>query len=357
MKTRILSFTVAILFTLTSYAQLKVLSSGRVETHNQTVVYSNPTNPTDGVDIVGENPNLSNGLDLIWGYFSSLQPNNPGLLTLGSWNGAYFTVRANGNVGIFNNNPGEALEVGTTGTNYQVKINGNLVLTSDERAKENIKDLDSDLQKIKQLRSVSYNLKSIVDKPNQNNFVKNEGGVVKPVFEPKSDKKHTGRKYYGFLAQDLETIFPDLVYKDSAGYLSVDYIGMIPVIVKALNEQSKLIDTQNEKINELETRLTKVDGEQQVGLKKVNSLLGSKTEDVNTLTYPVLEQNNPNPFSVSTSINYYLPEITGNASIYVYDMNGVQLKSYPINQKGKGNIIIQGSEFAAGMYLYALIAD
>jgi hypothetical protein len=38
-------------------------------------------------------------------------------------------------------------------------------------------------------------------------------------------------------------------------------------------------------------------------------------------------------------------------------MNGVQLKSYSIPEKGKGNITIQGAEFSAGMYLYALIAD
>lgn len=38
-------------------------------------------------------------------------------------------------------------------------------------------------------------------------------------------------------------------------------------------------------------------------------------------------------------------------------MNGVQLKSYPITERGKGNVIIQGSELIAGMYLYALIAD
>jgi hypothetical protein len=38
-------------------------------------------------------------------------------------------------------------------------------------------------------------------------------------------------------------------------------------------------------------------------------------------------------------------------------MNGVQLKSYPVVERGKGNLTIQGSEFSAGMYLYALIAD
>ena len=35
----------------------------------------------------------------------------------------------------------------------------------------------------------------------------------------------------------------------------------------------------------------------------------------------------------------------------------MQLKSYPLVQRGKGNVTINGSELTAGMYLYALIAD
>ncbi len=82
-----------------------------------------------------------------------------------------------------------------------------------------------------------------------------------------------------------------------------------------------------------------------------------EVEETNALTYPILEQNNPNPFNTSTIIGYYLPNSITSASIFIYDMNGVQLKSYLINVRGKGNITIQGSEFNAGMYLYALIAD
>ncbi len=51
------------------------------------------------------------------------------------------------------------------------------------------------------------------------------------------------------------------------------------------------------------------------------------------------------------------PPTVASASLYIYDMNGTQLRSLPIGQKGKGTVIIQGGELAAGMYLYALIAD
>ena len=79
--------------------------------------------------------------------------------------------------------------------------------------------------------------------------------------------------------------------------------------------------------------------------------------EAEVLTYPVLDQNTPNPFNIATTIGFYLPNSITAASIYVYDMTGNQLKSISIPERGKGNLKIQGSEFSAGMYLYALIAD
>lgn len=38
-------------------------------------------------------------------------------------------------------------------------------------------------------------------------------------------------------------------------------------------------------------------------------------------------------------------------------MNGAQLKEFVLKEKGKGKIVINGAEFEAGMYLYALIID
>jgi hypothetical protein len=38
-------------------------------------------------------------------------------------------------------------------------------------------------------------------------------------------------------------------------------------------------------------------------------------------------------------------------------MNGVEIKSYNITQKGKGSLTIDGYSLATGMYLYTLICD
>ena len=41
----------------------------------------------------------------------------------------------------------------------------------------------------------------------------------------------------------------------------------------------------------------------------------------------------------------------------IYNMLGNQLKSINLNQNGTGAITINGNEFGAGMYMYALIVD
>jgi len=65
----------------------------------------------------------------------------------------------------------------------------------------------------------------------------------------------------------------------------------------------------------------------------------------------------PNPFSESTRIEYQLHENVQNAQICIYDLNGSQLKSYPVNPASAGSLIIKGNEFKPGTYIYSLIAD
>jgi len=355
MKTTKFIFTIFYIFTAISVnAQLSVLTGGEVKSFNQTLIQSKAGHISDGVDITGNNASLPSGCDLIWGAYKNAQPNNPGLLTLQSVDGAYFSVRANGRVGIFNNNPGCALEVGTAGQNEQIKVNGSFVLTSDERLKDNIKDLNNSLNLLKQLRTVTYNYKMLAVAGSlkaKSNSGTDSTNTKKPQFVPKAET--SGRIHYGFLAQDVQKTFPDLVYKDSAGLFSVDYIGMIPLLVDALRDQKTQLDEQAKQIADLTDLVTKSNS----GPKKIGASQTGSTSETDVLTYPVLDQNVPNPFNTSTTIGYYLPITITNASIYVYDMNGVQLKSYTVAERGKGTITIQGSEFNAGMYLYALIAD
>ena len=67
--------------------------------------------------------------------------------------------------------------------------------------------------------------------------------------------------------------------------------------------------------------------------------------------------NVPNPFNQSTQIKYYLPETVSKALLCIYNLQGKQLKQIMITQRGYSIETVFSSEFSAGIYLYALIAD
>ena len=222
---------------------------------------------------------------------------------------------------------------------------GGYELTSDERLKTDIKPLTDKLDKLYQLNGKSYKKHTEPDELNLPDIKDEKGNVIKK-FEKRKNRISKETAEFGFLAQELKEVYPELVSQDTLGYYYVNYIGLIPVLVEALKDQKAQI-----------AALTELVTKPNSGPKKVGAVTTSGLTETDALTYPVLDQNVPNPFNTSTTIGYYLPTTITDASIYVYDMNGVQLKSYSINQRGKGNITIQGSEFNAGMYLYALIAD
>jgi hypothetical protein len=57
-------------------------------------------------------------------------------------------------------------------------------------------------------------------------------------------KKLTGTTgfHHGVIAQELQEEFPEMVSKGSDGYLRVDYIQLIPVMIEAIRELKNEID-------------------------------------------------------------------------------------------------------------------
>jgi hypothetical protein len=164
-------------------------------------------------------------------------------------------LTSSGRLGIRNSNPQAALHsIGDSQTGNIIATNSNAyksdwpggwggglgtwdiscsgiyysVLTqrSDKRLKKNIKKLKIDnlIEKINYLKPVSFKWKS-----------KDKGKDIN----------------YGFIAQEFIKIFPDLIRKDNNNYLSIDYIGIIPILVKAIQELSLKVEKleKNEKSN------------------------------------------------------------------------------------------------------------
>ena len=125
-------------------------------------------------------------------------------------------VIGNGDVdtsnGLAGSNPSNAFIVNYDGS---ATLSGDLTINSDARLKSNIISLGSTLAKLLMIDGKSYTMKT------------NE-----------SESK------IGLLAQDVQKAFPELVKttNDSDKTLSVNYQGLIPVLINAIKEQQKQID-------------------------------------------------------------------------------------------------------------------
>ena len=85
---------------------------------------------------------------------------------------------------------------------------------------------------------------------------------------------------------------------------------------------------------------------------------GNEIEKKNTrLNRPQLYSNAPNPFNLSTLINYYIPPYVEKAVIILTDLKGIKLGEFRLSNTGKGVLKVEANKFPAGTYIYSLIAD
>ena len=125
--------------------------------------------------------------------------------------------------GADNDNRSDALVVKFDGT---TTIAGDLNINSDARLKANIISLGSTLAKLLQIDGKTYTMK----------------------------KDENGKQKIGLLAQDIEKVFPDLV-SESNGIKSVNYQGLVPVLINALKEQDVLIKEQQRILSEQQSEV------------------------------------------------------------------------------------------------------
>lgn len=72
----------------------------------------------------------------------------------------------------------------------------------------------------------------------------------------------------GFIAQEMEPIFPSLVVSGAhpgenendpfIEYKGINYIGLTPILVKSIQEQQNIIEEQNEKIESLKKEINSI---------------------------------------------------------------------------------------------------
>lgn len=241
------------------------------------------------------------------------------------------TFQSNGRVGIGTTQPTSGLGTCSGGLKpILLDVNGNIMaagnfISSDRRFKKDIATIEDAMDKIRKIRGTSYTFRK--DEFPTRNF--SEGN------------------HYGFIAQELEKVLPEMTMLNSDGYYAVDYAMLIPVLTEALKEQDEIVTEQQEQITQLQEEMQEL-------RNQVLDIQSATTSTFGMTKGYSLEQNRPNPFGSMTQINYTLPDGVADASVNVYDLNGRLLKSYPIGGTN-GTVEISGSDFAAGIYLYDLL--
>ncbi|MEX1014090.1 MAG: tail fiber domain-containing protein [Candidatus Paceibacterota bacterium] len=217
---------------------------------------------------------------------------------------------------------------------------GSTHYTSDIRLKQNVISLESNqgsydnLNKIKALEAIQYQYldrETLRESPGETN---DTTSIV---------RKQDDRVHIGLSAQELQKIIPELVEQDSEGYLGIDYIGIIPILIESIKEQQVLIE-------ELQIEL----GIEIANQKKSITAIEGNVNETNSAR---LNQNIPNPFNNNTTIKYVVPLTANSSTINLYDLNGKQLRSFDISPIGEGELTIPAFMLEPGIYIYNLIID
>lgn len=232
---------------------------------------------------------------------------------------------------------------------------------SDALVKTNINNFNA-LAKIKTLNPVSYNFTN--------------ASVPQLTFTPQLD--------YGFVAQQIQTVYPELVDTlripakyDSLGAIvnvaqvlkTVNYKAMSALLTRAIQEQQTKIDSlihvtskQDSINNAVQTQISNLTSMinaccSNPGAKTSNPSINQLDVELSDKDAIVLEQNVPNPFAEQTTITYNVPTSVNKAQLLFFNATGQVIQTVDIKTRGKGKVNVFASDLSSGLYHYTLVAD
>ncbi len=208
--------------------------------------------------------------------------------------------------------------------------------SSDKRLKDNIRPLsslgESTLEKVLNMNVVEYNYKRITPSVEIPDSFLTDEAVMASGVDP-------NQNHIGLIAQELQQLYPDLVREGQDGYLSVNYIELVPVLIRSIQELKQELDE------------VKGSGDEARKTPQATTVGTMEAQSRN-----VLYQNTPNPFKEKTIIRFKLADGVKDASVCFFDMSGKLLKKLPVSQ-GMESVSVNGFELGEGMFLYSLLVD
>lgn len=223
--------------------------------------------------------------------------------------------------------------------------------TSDRRIKKDINDIHSALDVLQKIKPKTY----FFDK----SFL--------PTMNVDEKKMQ-----YGVIAQELEEILPELVTevttqsnytkdfaekKEFKRIKAVNYTGLIPILISAVNEQQQQIKELKELVNTLLQNSATDNKNNSTGNQTAANVGTPTTINVTDKNIIVLNQNVPNPFAESTEITYNIPQSFTKAQLIFSTNDGKVIKVVDVTEKGSGKLNVFANDLSHGMYSYQLVVD
>jgi hypothetical protein len=216
---------------------------------------------------------------------------------------------------------------------------------SDARLKQNIKPISGATEKLMQLNPAIYSFRT---------------SEFSQLALPSGNQ-------IGLIADEVEKVFPDLIkestvaprYKnhvkvsDAFTFRSVDYIGLIPVLIEAAKEEKTALDAKDKQITDLTAKVNQL--QDQINQIKT-ALATSATERTSAVNAGAsLGLCSPNPSNGNVRIAYNVP--AGSAFITFTTVKGELVKTVAITQSGEGAIQVERGGLQDGNYFYSLYVN
>ncbi len=196
---------------------------------------------------------------------------------------------------------------------------------SDERAKTNIKTIDNGLTTILNLRPVSYNWKQTMTLSRTSEKT-----------DLAADVENEHKTKIGFIAQEVEKIFPEAVMTDTEGRKLINYVAIIPLLVQSIQELQSQVNEQATIIERLNTSL-----QYDVNSTSITDIIQSCVFDVQSKEL-VVELN--------------LSQTSNDADIIISDLIGSQKKTISCCKESP-HITENVSNLNAGIHIATLVVD
>lgn len=203
-----------------------LLTVGRADGTIPAEILLNPSTTTnEGGQLVFKRSLVGSTVDWIVDQYGSTSSDARLRIFAGSSEMNGLIIKENGFIGMGNIAPSVRLQV--SGDIIANSIAG----SSDLRYKTNVRSISSPLEKVKSLRGVYFNW-------DQKSF---------------PNKDFSDKTELGFIAQEVEKVLPEVVSKDNSPeeYRSVKYDKVVALLVEAIKEQQKQIDSLKSQVKKL----------------------------------------------------------------------------------------------------------